>query len=710
MVVTLTGTNHPSAPLHATNRSATVTISDDDATTVSITASDATASEPGADSGEFLVALAGSKVAPVGGITVTYAVSGTATPGADYATLTGTALIPAGQSSVTIPVSVLDDNVVENAETVNVTLGTVSLAGVTIDPLQASATVAMNDDDATTVSISAPDAAGSEPGSDDGQFLVSLDNGKTAPAGGLQVTYTISGTATPGSDYTALPGTVTIAAGQSSATVAVDVLGDNVVEVSEQVIVTLSAANHTGVTIHPTDRTATVTIADDDATTISITATDASGSEPGTNDGLLTVALAGGKIAPAGGIVVSYSTGGSAVGGADYVALTGSVTIPAGAASATIAVDVLDDNVIELPETAVVTLTDVNHPAVTISSTANQAEVAIADDDATTVSIAASDAGGSEPGLDDGQFTVTLGGGKVAPAGGISVTYTVLGTATPAVDYLALTGTTTIPAGQSSIAIPVDVLDDPVAEAAETVNLTLTGTDHPAVTVSVANPTATVTIASDDPAVVSVSGPQPTDEGDTGTKQVEFTVTLSSPVDTPVSVDYATANGSAQDENGNHDYQSAGGTLTFQPGGVLTQTVTVAVRGDMVIEPDETFRVVLSNLDPGTPARNVSLGERRPRPSSSMTMRPGSPSLSRNPPRRTRRTASSRSPRTSCCPSPLKSRCQFLDPPRGHGLRRDRHVAHLSRERRQRHDPRHHAARRRDRGRRDGDRPDPEHQ
>ena len=234
MVVTLTGTNHPSAPLHATNRTATVTISDDDATTVSITASDATASEPGADSGEFLVALDGNKVAPVGGITVTYAVAGTATPGADYATLTGTALIPAGQSSVTIPVTVLDDNVVENAETVTVTLGTVSLAGVTIDPSNASATVAMNDDDATTVSISAPDPAGSEPGSDDGQFLVSLDNGKTAPAGGLQVTYTINGTATPGADYTALPGTVTIAAGQSSATIAVDVLGDNVVEVSER--------------------------------------------------------------------------------------------------------------------------------------------------------------------------------------------------------------------------------------------------------------------------------------------------------------------------------------------------------------------------------------------------------------------------------------------------------------------------------------------
>ena len=307
--------------------------------------------------------------------------------------------------------------------------------------------------------------------------------------------------------------------------------------------------------------------------------------------------------------MVNYDAGGSAVGGADYVALAGSVTIPAGAASATIAVDVLDDNVIELPETVLVTLTAVSHPAVTISSTANQAEVAIADDDATTVSLAASAADGSEPGLDDGEFTVTLDGGKLAPPGGISVTYTILGTATPGVDYLALTGTTTIPAGQASVAIPVAVLDDPLVEAAETVILTLTGTDHPAVTVSVSNPTATVTIADDDAAVVGLSGPQPTDEGDAGTKLLEFTVTLSGPVEVPVSIHYATADGTAQDENGDGDYQSAGGTLTFLPGGDLTQTITVAVNGDTVLEPDETFQVVLSNLQAGTPARNVSLGD-----------------------------------------------------------------------------------------------------
>ena len=74
-----------------------------------------------------------------------------------------------------------------------------------------------------------------------------------------------------------------------------------------------------------------MTITDDDATTVSISPTDATGGEPGANDGLFTVTLAGGKLAPAGGIAVDYTVNGTATGGADYAALSGSVTIPAGA-------------------------------------------------------------------------------------------------------------------------------------------------------------------------------------------------------------------------------------------------------------------------------------------------------------------------------------------------------------------------------------------
>ena len=174
---------------------------------------------------------------------------------------------------------------------------------------------------------------------------------------------------------------MTIPAGASSATITVDVLNDNVVEIAETVVLTLTGTNHAGAAVSAANHSATVTVTDDDATTVSIAATDASASETGTNGALFTVTLGGSKVAPAGGITVNYSVGGTATADADYTALPGSVTIPAGASSATIAIAVLDDNVVESSETVVVTLTGTDHPGVTVSSASSQATATIADND-----------------------------------------------------------------------------------------------------------------------------------------------------------------------------------------------------------------------------------------------------------------------------------------------------------------------------------------
>ena len=80
-------------------------------------------------------------------------------------------------------------------------------------------------------------------------------------------------------------------------------------------------------------------------------------------------------------------------------------------------------------------------------------------------------------------------------------------------------------------------------------------------------------------------------EGNTGTKSFTFTVTLSEPLDAPVTVQFATSDVTATAPS---DYQASSGTLTFEPG-VTTQTVTVTVVSDRVIEPDETFNVTLSS-------------------------------------------------------------------------------------------------------------------
>jgi hypothetical protein len=88
--------------------------------------------------------------------------------------------------------------------------------------------------------------------------------------------------------------------------------------------------------------------------TVSITATDAIASEPGTNTGTFTVSRTGSTSAS---LTVTYTAGGTATSGSDYTALAGSVTIPAGAASATLTVTLLDNTVAESAETVIVMLT-----------------------------------------------------------------------------------------------------------------------------------------------------------------------------------------------------------------------------------------------------------------------------------------------------------------------------------------------------------------
>jgi hypothetical protein len=80
-------------------------------------------------------------------------------------------------------------------------------------------------------------------------------------------------------------------------------------------------------------------------------------------------------------------------------------------------------------------------------------------------------------------------------------------------------------------------------------------------------------------------------EGDSGTATAVFTVTLSSQSSQSVSVDFATANGSAQAPL---DYEATSGTLVFAPG-ITSRTISVPVRSDTTAEGNEQFFVNLSN-------------------------------------------------------------------------------------------------------------------
>ncbi len=79
-------------------------------------------------------------------------------------------------------------------------------------------------------------------------------------------------------------------------------------------------------------------------------------------------------------------------------------------------------------------------------------------------------------------------------------------------------------------------------------------------------------------------------EGNSGAASLAFTVSLSAVSAQTVTVNYATANGTATSGS---DYAAGSGTLTFAPG-VLSQTILVSVLGDTTAESNETFAVNLS--------------------------------------------------------------------------------------------------------------------
>ena len=197
-------------------------------------------------------------------------------------------------------------------------------------------------------------------------------------------------------------------------------------------------------------------------------------------------------------LVVSYSVEGTAENGVDYTFLNGEARIFSCCDTTTIPINITDDILVEGNETVLLTLTGTNNPNISVNPENVSATAIIFDNDATTVSIKATDASSSEDPIDHGQFTVALANGKTAPSQGIDVNYKIGGTADNGVDYELLISPVTIPSGASSATIDVNIIDDPDGEGTETVNLMLTGSDHPDVEVDSANATDILFIADDE--------------------------------------------------------------------------------------------------------------------------------------------------------------------------------------------------------------------
>ncbi|MGB7219547.1 MAG: Calx-beta domain-containing protein, partial [Vicinamibacterales bacterium] len=572
VVLTLTATvNH----LLGTPAAATVTIADN-SPTVTVVATDAQATEGGSDTGTFTFTRTGGVP---GAVTVNFTHGGSATPVSDYTDFPLSVTIPAGQTSATVTVTALVDTLGgEGPETVQITLG----SGSYFVGAPANATVTINNSAPTLVTVVATDPNASEVGADTGTFTISR-TGDTALA--LQVSYTLSGTATRGPDYNAVLGPITIPAGQASTTVTVtpilDALG---AEGAETVVLTATAAANYSL---GTPASATVTITDSPQT-VTVVATDPNASEIGPDTGTFTISRAGDTTFA---LQVTIALSGTAFNGSDYNSVFGPFTILAGQTSTTVTVTpILDAVGTEGPtETVVLTLpANANY----IVGTPSSATVAIADS-SPIVTIVATDAQSTEDGPDTGTFTISRTGSTAAP---LTVFFTRSGSATPGLDFTDFSSPVSIPGGQVSATVTVIALTDVVNEGPETVELTVASGSY----IVGAPSSAIVTINNSAPTLVTViaTDPNASEVGaDTGT----FIISRTGDTSLALPASFILSGSATRGP----DYSSVLGPVSI-PAGAASTTVTVTpILDGLGAEGPETVVLTLTATAaylPGTPA------------------------------------------------------------------------------------------------------------
>ena len=578
--VTITGVdNSAAAPDKEVTVSATATnahgITDPDAVTLRIRNDDgvpalsiADASVDEGDSGsttlDFTVTLDRAATATV---TVNWATSdGTATAGTDYTAATGSLTFDAGDSSRTVSVTVTDDNVDEPNETFTVTLAVQS--GATIEDGTATGTI--TDDDATpTVTLTlTPDSIAENGGVS--TVTAGLDH-PSSQATTVTVTLTPVPPAVAGDYMLSTNRELTIAAGETGSTgvVTISPVNDQVDEPNKRVTVSATATNTLGITA-PQD--VTLTIRDDE----NVAPTGA----PIIND---TTPESGDTLtADTSGIVDSDGLTDATFrylwfrvrGGETQVGTGDSYTVLDADVGRRLKVVVKYDDDGGTTETVESALTGtVTEPSVPPKLTLHLDPTSITEAGGTSTVTASLDRGAGR------EIVLRVEANAVSPATASDFT-------------LSSNRTLRFPPGrtESTRRVTITAVDD--AEDAPDKTVTVVAvTGSGSGDVSDPEP-VTLTIEDDDdpPTGLSIRDAS-VDEGDSGDATMRFTVTLSPAATGTVTVDWATADGTA---TAGTDYTAGNGSLTFDDGDA-SKEVSVLVTGDNVDEPAETFKVRLSS-------------------------------------------------------------------------------------------------------------------
>jgi len=557
----------------------------------------------------FTVTFTGT-IAPGETVTVDYATADDSADNPDdYTETIGTISFDENTSSIDIDVPIIDDTFIENTEVFDLTLSNVqSNIGVGFVDQQSTntATGTINDNDnlaGNGISFQNDDIIVSEA---DGTATINVMlTGKVQ--GGLSLDYTTNNDSAiePG-DYQTTSGTLNFTGTSDSEIlpITVPIEDDDIIENLESLFVDLSNFSNSLVNIN--DDQGTISITDNDnipgTTGISIVQTDVIVTEGPGVTAIFDVTLSGDFAA---GFDVDFSTAFDSATASDFNAITnGTISFDGNDNEVKqIAVTILNDDILEPQEAYTVTLNSTTNPLVPINNaTANGI---INDDDAPNAGegIAVADfsvlenvAGGTT------DFVITYTGPTVQDEFTVDFTITE-DTAIEGDDYTVVvaSGNVIFPAGTSTTAtqeVQVTIINDNIIEPNE--DLTITLTSISTTLINIVDGFATGVILNDDNA-------QPGDgvaftqltvselEGDTNIDATEivFEVTYTGviPAGETVTVEYTTNVGSADIT----DYTPVNGTIDFTDS-VSSHTITIEVTEDTLIEADEDFSVVLSNL------------------------------------------------------------------------------------------------------------------
>ena len=512
---------------------------------------------------------------------------GTATPGADFtASFPAVVTFPPGETSIRYSPGVVDDGILEPNQTLELALG--SLTNGSPGPFTTHALTIQDSSPPPSFVYSNNEITEGDSGTKTMSFTVSLSRASELSITADYTTADYTATVADG-DYVAASGSLTFAPGETSKTVTITINGDRKLETDQQFYVNFTnVTNILGGTTQPT--TAKI-LNDDPLPSISISdVTRLEGtSATGATEFDFAVTLSNPSDIQ---VSVGYSTAdNTALASNDYGAASGTIFFNAGVLSQTIKIYVAPDSVDEANQSFFVNLS-----AATNATIADSQGLGTITNDDTVPTFSISDVTQSEA-AGSITFTVTRNGGSETQS---SVNFatadgTAVSTPGPA-DFTAASGTLTFPASTGATAIQtfsVSLNDDMVYEAAKQFAVNLSSP----VGATIADGQGIGTIRNDDAApTFSINDVTRSEADGTAT----FTITRSGATESPSTVDYATADGTAVSVAGGPgtpDYTATSGTLSFAASlaATATQTFTVALSNDSIYEAAEQFVVNLSN-------------------------------------------------------------------------------------------------------------------